>query len=161
MKAMLAPEMRVEVRLRDPPLIPFVTLGPRTLIALHLALRPSLLVPVFLPFLLLTHVLLTFRLLHLAFVLLAFRMPVSTLRLLRWMSLTLWSHVVPVPALWRFIPTFVRPCLPLRMRLLLRPSLFLPILWLRIFGTFVLMFVLRRSQGAHTQQQRSTNPAHD
>jgi hypothetical protein len=103
----------------------------------------SLLVPFFFSFLLLPHVLPLFRLLHLAFILLTFRMPISTLRLLRWMSLVLWRHLMPVSALRRFIPALIWPRLLLSVALFLRSRLLLPIRRLCIFRPFVLMFVLR------------------
>jgi len=158
---MLATEVCAEVRFRDPALIPFVSLGTCMLAALHLALRMGLLMPVFLPLLLLSHVLTLLRLLHLAFVLLAFRMPISTLRLLRRPPLILRSHFVAIPALRRFIATLVRPCLLLRLCMFLRSSLFLAILGLPTLRPLVVMFVLRNSHYGHTQQEASTNPAHD
>src|SRR5262249_51505673 len=127
-KAVLATEVGAEVRFRDPALIPFVSLGTCMLVALHLPLRTGLLMPVFFPLLLLSRVLTLFGLLHLAFVLLALRMPISTLRLLLRPPLVLRSHFVAVPARRRFIRTLVRPCLFLRLWVFLRSSLFLAVL---------------------------------
>ena len=83
-----------------------------------------------------------FRLLHLALVLLAFRMPVSALWLVRRPPLVLRSHFVAIPALRWFILPFIGLRLPLRMRLFLRSRLFLPTLRLRIFRLFILVLVL-------------------
>jgi hypothetical protein len=138
-------EMRTEVRFRDPPLIAFAALGPCTLVALHLPSWLSLLVAVFLPFLLLSHVLLPLWLLHLTFVLLAFRVAISTLRLLRRPPLVLRSHFAPVSALRLLIFPILRPCLILAIlwpRLFRWPSLFLAILRLRIFRPLVFVFFL-------------------
>jgi hypothetical protein len=137
---MPASEVCAEIWFGDPAAIAFATLGLRVLVARLLPLGLSLLVPIFLPFLLLSHVLRLFRLLHLALVLLTVRMPVSTLRLL----------ILPV-----FLWLFVRP------RLLLRPSLFLPILRMRTILLLIAMLILRRGYCRRAEQQRSTNPAHD
>jgi hypothetical protein len=158
---MLTPEVGVEVWFRYPPLIPLVPLSPRALPILRLPLWSSLLVPVFFPFLLLSHVLpllrllhaafilLLFRMLHLAFVLLLFRMPVPTLRLLLRPSLVLRSHLMPISAL-RFLIVPV-----------VRPRLILAIVWLRRLLPIIAVLVLRYGNRRQSQQQRSTNRAHD
>jgi hypothetical protein len=154
MKVMLAPKVCVEVRFGNSSLMPFAALGARVLVALHLPLWPCLIMPIFLPLLLLSHVLPLFRLLHLAFVLPALRSPISTLRLLRRTATVLRSHLVPIPTLRLLISPVVGP------RRFLRPRLLLSILQLPTPRPFVLMFVLRHSHGGHAQQKPSTNPAH-
>ena len=133
---MFAAKVRVEVRVRDPAAIAFAPLVPRVLPIRHLSLGSSLLVPVFLPLLLLSHVLLPFWLLHLTFVLLAFRMPIPALRLLRRPPFVLRSRLAPIPALRFLISSVVRPSL------LRRSSLFLPILRLRVVLTFIFVLIL-------------------
>jgi hypothetical protein len=171
MKAMPAPEVRTEVRFGDPSPIAFSPLAPGVLVPLHLALGLSLLVPVFLAFLLLSHVLTPFGLLHLAFVPLAIRMQISTLRLLLRPALVLRSHFAAIPALRLLIPPLfiwafviwplVGPRLFLRPRLLLRPRLFLPIFRARIVLLIIAMLALCCGDHRHPEKQRSTNPAHD
>jgi hypothetical protein len=128
-------EMRVEVSIRDPPLISAVSFCP----ALCLPLRPSLLMASLFPLLRLFHVRPLLRLLHLAIVLRLLRMPISTLRFL----------IATVIVAMIFGPSLFRPILRLR-------SLLPIILVLVLF-----MLVLRDGHRHRSQQQRSANPTHD
>jgi hypothetical protein len=137
----LASEVRVEISVRNTPLISAVLFRP----ALYLPLRPSLLMATLFPFLRLFHVRPLLWLLHLPVVLPRLRMPISTLRFL-------------VATL--IIAMIFGPCL------FLRPSLLLPILRLRSLVPIILVFVLlvlilRDGHPRRSQQQRSANPAHD
>ena len=152
----LASEMRMEVSLRDPPLIPGMPFRP----ALYLSLRPSLLMASLFPFLRSFSVRPFLGLLHPPVVLTRLRMPISTLRLLVLPPLALRSHLPPVSTLRLLVATVIiatifRPCL------FLRPSLFLPILRLRILLLFVLVLILRDGHPRRSQQQRSATPTHD
>jgi hypothetical protein len=132
---MFAAEVCAEIWIGDSATIAFSPLGPRVLPIGHLSLWSSLLMPVFFPLLLLSHVLLPFSLLHLTFVLLAFRVPVSTLRLLCRPPLVLRSHFVTIAALRFLIPP------------VFGPGLILVILRLRVVLTFI--FVLFLSPSHH------------
>jgi hypothetical protein len=137
----LASKVRVEISVRNTPLIPAVLFRP----ALYLPLRPSLLMATLFPFLRLFLVCPLLRLLHLPVVLACLRMPISTLRFL----------VAAVIIAMIFGPS-----------LLLRPSLLLPILRLRsllplILVLILLVLILRDGHPRRSHQQRSANPTHD
>ena len=150
---MFPSEVGVEVRIRDPPMIPLVPFGA---FALPL-LRPSFLMPVLFPPLLLFPVLPLLLLLHLATVLRLLRMPVTALRLLP--SFALRSHLPAISTLRLLIGT-VFIAMIFGPRLLLRSSLLLPALRSHFVLRFILMLVLRDGRERRTQQQRSANPTH-
>jgi hypothetical protein len=108
----LASKMRMEISVRDTPLIPAVPFRP----ALYLPLRPSPLMAFLFPFLRLFHVRPLLRLLHLPVVLPRLRMPISTLRFL--------IATVIIAMIFRFCLFFRRslllPILRLRSVLILR-----------------------------------------
>ena len=146
----LASKVRVEISVRDTPLIPAVPFRP----ALYLPLRPSLLMASLFTFLRFFHIRPLLRFLHLPVVLARLWMPISTLWFLILASLALRSRIFAVPAL-RFLTPPV-----------LRPSLLLPILRLHsllpiILVLVLLVLILRDGHPRRSQQQRSTNPAHD
>jgi hypothetical protein len=148
---MLAPEMRVEIRVWDAALIPAAPIDPGLFSSLYLPLRPGLLMPILLPPLLLFLFLPLLLLLHLAVVFWLLRMPVTALRLLVLSSFALWRHLAAIPALRLLISPILWPRLFLRPRLLLWSSLLLPILRVRILLLIVLMLVLRDGRDRRSQ----------
>jgi len=137
----LASEMRMEISVRDPPLIPAVPFRR----APYLPLGLSLLMTSLLPFLRFFHVRPLLRLLHRPVVLARLWIPISTLRFL---IATVISAMIFGPCLF------------------LRPSLLLPILRLRtllpiILVLVLLVLILRDGHPRRSQQQRSANPTHD
>jgi hypothetical protein len=136
-----ASEMRMEVSVRDPPLIPAVPFRR----ALYSPLGFSLLMASLLPCLRFFHVRPLLRLRHRPVVLARLWIPISTLRFL----------IATV-----IIAMIFGPCL------FLRPSLLLPILRLRtllpiVLVLVLLVLVLRDGHPRRSQQQRSANPTHD
>ncbi len=136
---MFAPEMRVEVGIRNPSLVSTTSLR----MALIPALRPRLVLPILfatlwplhivfiLPLLVLPLFVLPPLLLHLAIVFLSLRMPVPTLRLLLRTPFVLRRRLATIPALRLLIPA------------ILRPGLILPVLLLSIVLAIVAMVILR------------------
>ena len=161
---MLAPERRPEIRVGDAPPIPLTPLGARTVATPHLSLGllPFLavlfahLLPRVLPrLILLLLILAARRLLHLTFVLLAFRMPVPALRPLHLLPLVLPSHLALISA-----PGFLIP--PIVISPILRSRFIVAILgWRGSRRLLVLVFVLGDGQPCRGQQQRSENPTRD
>ncbi len=147
---MLASKVRVEISIRNTPLISAVPFRP----ALYLPLRPSLLMTSLFTFLRLFHVRPLLRLLHLPVVLRLLRMPISTLRFLVLPALALRSHLPPVSALRLLITTVFRPSLLLPI---LRLGTLLPIILVLV----LLVLILRDGHPRRSQQQRSANPTHD
>jgi hypothetical protein len=151
-----ASEMRMEVSIWDPPLIPAVPFRP----ALYLPLRPSLLVASLLPFLRFFHVRPLLRLLHRPVVLARLWIPISTLRFL----------IATVIVAMIFGPSlFLRPSLllPILRRRTLLPIILalvllaLVLLVLVLLVLILLVLILRDGHPRRSQQQRSANPTHD
>ena len=146
---MLVPEMRVKIRVWDPPVILLVPFRPGVFALLLLG--PGLLMPLLFPPRLFFHVLPLLLLLHLAIFLGLLRMPVTALRLLS--SFALRRHLVAISALRLLISPVIWPGLFLWPRLLLRSRLLLPILRVRILLLIILVLVLRDGGDRRSQQK--------
>jgi hypothetical protein len=136
---MLAPEMRVEVRVWDAALIPAAPFR-AGLFALPL-FGPGLLMPLLFPPLLPFPVLPLLLLLHLTIVLWLLRMAVTALGLLVLSSFVLRRHLAAIPALRLLISAVVWP------------RLFLAILRVCIVLLIVPVLVLRDGRDRRSQQK--------